>query len=116
MVVLNINRFAYVLIVCLGLCGLPTRAHAQMRLQANAGMLTKPMHTSIPSFRPTAPLFPKYIQQNPMGYASLCRMELKIEKQLPVGVWMRADGATYRQVTNPGLAYLRFKIPISGSR
>lgn len=51
-----------------------------------------------------------------MGYAPLCRMELKIERQLPVGVWMRADGATYRQVTNPGLAYLRFKIPILGSR
>ncbi len=49
-----------------------------------------------------------------MGYASLCRMELKIEKQLPVGVWMRADGASYRQVSNPGLAYLRLKIPISG--
>jgi len=114
MLVLKIYLFAFVVVLGLALCGLPARVHAQVRLQANAGMLSKPNHSSIPNFQPTAPLFPKYIQQNPMGYASLCRMELKIEKQLPVGVWMRADGATYRQVTNPGLAYLRFKIPLGG--
>lgn len=55
---------------------------------------------------------PKHIQQNPMGYAPLCKIEVKIERQLPVGVWLRADGAAYRQVANPGLAYLRFRVPI----
>jgi hypothetical protein len=55
---------------------------------------------------------PKHVQQNPMNHAPLCRMELQIERQLPVGVWMRADGILPGQATNPGLAYLRFKIPL----
>jgi hypothetical protein len=57
-------------------------------------------------------LFPRYVQENPMNFAPLCRMELKIEHKLPVGVWFRADGVASRQVTNPGLAYLRFKVPL----
>jgi hypothetical protein len=87
-----------------------------MKLQTAAPAHLTALRPVMPDMRAPHALFPKYIQQNPMGYAPLCRMELKIERQLPVGVWMRADGATYRQITNPGLAYLRLKIPISGSR
>ena len=114
----NVTRFPILVGCCFLFClaGLHGRANAQQRLQT-ATMLHLPNPVNSPLIYQTQhSLFPKHIQQNPMGYASLCRMELKIEKQLPVGIWMRADGATYRQVSNPGLAYLRLKIPISASK
>jgi hypothetical protein len=57
-------------------------------------------------------LFPQHIVENPMGFSPLCRMEVKIERQLPVAVWMRLDGNSNWGVANPGLAYLRFKVPL----
>lgn len=59
------------------------------------------------------PLLPAYIRSNPMGYAPLCRLEVKIEQKLPIGVWLRADGMVYNRIVNPGLAYLRFKLPLT---
>ncbi|MCB0844279.1 MAG: hypothetical protein KDE26_13580 [Bacteroidetes bacterium] len=35
-----------------------------------------------------APL-PKYARENPAGHSYLCRLEVKIEKSLPVGLWMK---------------------------
>jgi hypothetical protein len=60
-------------------------------------------------------LFPQHVIQNPQGYSPLCRMELQIERQSPVGVWFRIDGNRLGSVANPGLASFRLKFPI-GSR
>ncbi len=114
---MNRLQYAGLLIgLMLILPGMASLLHAQVKLQTGDLARATPAIRPLPQFATQPSLFPKYIQQNPMGYASLCRMELKIEKNLPVGIWMRADGATYRQVSNPGLAYLRLKIPIAGSR
>ncbi|MDX2246598.1 MAG: hypothetical protein SF052_07485 [Bacteroidia bacterium] len=44
------------------------------------------------SINSSAPLhiLPSYAQENPSGYSWLCRMELKIENELPIGVWVKA--------------------------
>ncbi len=34
-------------------------------------------------------LFPDYVKKNPRGYSYLCRLELKVEEQLPIGVWLK---------------------------
>jgi hypothetical protein len=60
-------------------------------------------------------LFPQHVIQNPQGFSPLCRMELQIERQSPVGVWFRIDGNRLGSVANPGLASFRLKFPI-GSR
>jgi hypothetical protein len=57
-------------------------------------------------------LFPAHAIQNPQGFSQLCRMELQIERQSPVGVWLRIDGNRFGSVANPGLASLRFKVPL----
>ena len=62
-----------------------------------------------------AKLFPQHVIQNPQGFSPLCRMELQIERQSPVGVWFRIDGNRLGSVANPGLASFRLKFPI-GSR
>lgn len=32
---------------------------------------------------------PQYVRENPYGYSYLCRMELKAEDTLPIGVWLK---------------------------
>jgi hypothetical protein len=96
----------------LGLAGLPCSLSAQVSapvapVQASGMRLDIPTEMGGFTFH-----LPRHVQQNPMNHAPLCRMELQIERQLPVGVWMRADGIVPGQATNPGLAYLRFKIPL----
>lgn len=38
----------------------------------------------------TLDILPDYVKKNPSGYSWLCRMELKIEDELPVGLWVKA--------------------------
>jgi hypothetical protein len=66
---------------------------------------------SVKANRPNRVL-PDHVIQNPQGYSPLCRMELKIERQSPVGIWFKIDGNRLGSVANPGLASLRFKVPI----
>jgi hypothetical protein len=57
-------------------------------------------------------LIPKTIKDNPMGLSPLCRMELKIERQSPVGVWLRLDGNRFQEPVQPGWASMRLKLPL----
>lgn len=36
---------------------------------------------------------PTYARENPAGHAPLCRLELAIENQWPIGIWAEADAA-----------------------
>lgn len=99
-------------LLVIGLWGLPHRSLGQVRYQAEQFLAMRAIHDKPPRILTQQTLFPKAVLQNPMNFAPLCRLELKIERQSPVGIWVRADGATYRQVTNPGLAYLRLKVPL----
>jgi hypothetical protein len=47
-----------------------------------------------------------------MGYSPLCRLEVRIEQKMAVGVWLKADGMVNGRAVNPGLAYLRLKMPL----
>jgi hypothetical protein len=55
---------------------------------------------------------PDYARKNPTGYSYLCRLELKIEKELPLGLWL--DLGDTRTWGNPSQANanvrFRFKL------
>ncbi|MEZ4826308.1 MAG: hypothetical protein R3C61_08435 [Bacteroidia bacterium] len=38
-------------------------------------------------------ILPDYAKENPSGHTWLCRAELRIENQLPVGIWVKAGDA-----------------------
>lgn len=49
---------------------------------------------------------PSYARRNPSGYSYLCRLELQIEDELPLGLWIRAD-----ETAHPGGSlYVRMKL------
>jgi hypothetical protein len=67
-----------------------------------------PISTESPSPRLVVPPYfvPTYARQNPSGYSYLCRLELKAEDKLPLGIWLRAD-----ETNHPGgNIYLRLKM------
>jgi hypothetical protein len=53
---------------------------------------------------------PLYVRANPLDHAPLCRLETKIERKLPIGVWMRIDEGPAGSTANR--AYVRFRIPL----
>ena len=59
----------------------------------------------------TSPAFlPKYVKENPSGYSYLCRLELKIEEQLPLAMWLRLGQSFGLPSTSAGQANIRFKL------
>lgn len=87
---------------------------AQLNLQVGNGDVISPSSPAAPN----SPVFqssllPSYVQENPLGYSYLCRLELEIEEKLPVGVWMKI-GEPSMQSNFEGLArqnaYVRFKL------
>lgn len=53
---------------------------------------------------------PDYAQENPQGLSYLCRLELDIEKKLPLGVWIKIDEGSGLGVSPRNNAYVRFKL------
>jgi hypothetical protein len=87
--------------------------HAQVNNPKPLSLTIGTWSTTIPAHFPvTNRLFPQHVLHNPLGYSPLCRMEVQIEKQSPVGVWMRLDGNGMQGFAHPGWASVRFKLPL----
>ncbi|MEO0898462.1 MAG: hypothetical protein AAFY71_18765 [Bacteroidota bacterium] len=55
-------------------------------------------------------VMPEYARENPSGYSFLCRLELKAEDKLPVGLWVEVeDGKNLSLPTYPH-TYFRLKL------
>jgi hypothetical protein len=80
------------------------------KMTLQTGLRYRPIHSL--KFASPNRVLPDHVIQNPQGYSPLCRMELKIERQSPVGVWFKIDGNRLGSVANPGLASLRLKVPL----
>lgn len=77
----------------------------QFRIQ-NPELLSIPLDPSDSNFQIPTYFLPSYARRNPSGYSYLCRLELKIEDELPLGLWIRAD-----EKAHPGGSlYLRMKV------
>ncbi len=85
----------------------PLYSHAESKSDSLAKFqrLTLPTESSPTPFL-TQAFLPEYARENPSGYSYLCRMELKLEDQLPLGIWVRADEKGYPG----GSLYLRLKM------
>lgn len=58
----------------------------------------------------TDQVIPAYAQENPSGYTYLCRMELEVEKNLPVPLWFRAGKVNTWETYNSTAMYLQVKL------
>ena len=63
--------------------------------------------TSLPS---SLDLMPQYVQDNPTGYSYLCRLELDLEKKLPVPVWLKMEDNRKLSEGLTNNVYVRFKL------
>jgi hypothetical protein len=72
-------------LLVIGLWGLPHWSFGQVRYQAAQFLAVPAHHDKPPRLLTQQTLFPKAVLQNPMNFAPLCRLELKIERQSPVG-------------------------------
>jgi len=55
---------------------------------------------------------PEFARNNPTGYTYLCRLELKIEKDLPLGLWLDiGDNSTTGNPSNAN-ANVRFRFKL----
>ncbi|MEM6807390.1 MAG: hypothetical protein AAF696_38670 [Bacteroidota bacterium] len=55
---------------------------------------------------------PKFARNNPTGYTYLCRLELQIEKDLPLGLWLDiGDQSTFGNPSNAN-ANVRFRFKL----
>jgi len=59
-----------------------------------------------PAFQIPNYFIPTYARRNPSGYSYLCRLELQIEDELPLGLWIRAD----EKMHPGGSLYVRMKL------
>ena len=58
----------------------------------------------------TDQVIPAYAQENPSGYTYLCRMELEVEKNLPVPLWIRAGKVNGWETYNSTAMYVQVKL------
>ena len=61
---------------------------------------------------PSDHLIPDHVRENPMNYSYLCRLEKKIERKLPVGLWLKLENNNFNRsyLPRPGNAYIRMKM------
>jgi hypothetical protein len=53
---------------------------------------------------------PAHVRANPRGYSSLCRLELRIEERLPVGIWVKVGERPLSPASFRSNAEVRFKL------
>lgn len=53
---------------------------------------------------------PSHVETNPRGYSPLCRLELRIEDKLPVGVWVKLGEKPLTPSYLRSNAEVRFKL------
>jgi len=65
------------------------------------------------ALNPVSPAYlPEFARKNPTGYTYLCRLELKIEKDLPLGLWLDiGDKSTTMNPSNAN-ANVRFRFKL----
>ncbi len=59
---------------------------------------------------PEGPWLPKYARENPAGHAPTCQMEVAIENQMTIPVWVRAGRMDALPQAGTGNLYLRFRL------
>ena len=57
----------------------------------------------------TTSILPLYAQENPTGYSYLCRLELSLEKQMPVSFWVKLGEQSYGQIKGNVHAQIKLK-------
>ena len=81
---------------------------SKKQIWQNQILISNPLISAIPKSDLIIPNYfvPQYARENPSGYSYLCRLELKAEDELPLGIWLRAD-----ETSHPGgNLYLRLKM------
>lgn len=53
---------------------------------------------------------PDYARKNPAGHAPLCQLEVRLEKKLPVPLWIRAGKVDALPQFGTGSLYVRMKL------
>jgi len=53
---------------------------------------------------------PVHVRQNPAGYSFLCRLEREIEKNIPVGLWVRVGEENPWEFYNRQQMYVQVKL------
>lgn len=85
---------------------LPLTDSLQQQIQARFSFSKNSPSERIQGLRIPQYIIPTYARANPSGYSYLCRLELQIEDELPLGLWIRAD-----EKAHPGgSVYLRMKL------
>ncbi|MEZ4774420.1 MAG: hypothetical protein R3D00_14640 [Bacteroidia bacterium] len=64
--------------------------HFTAKIRLSSQTFVDPTHSFQNKTSQTPDILPSYAKENPSGYSWLCRMELKIEDELPVGLWVKA--------------------------
>ncbi|MFK7921495.1 MAG: hypothetical protein AB8H47_06035 [Bacteroidia bacterium] len=85
---------------------LPLTDSLQQQIQAQFSFSQSSSSESVKGLRIPQYFIPTYARANPSGYSYLCRLELQIEDELPLGLWIRAD-----EKAHPGGSlYVRMKL------
>ncbi|MEM9718795.1 MAG: hypothetical protein AAGA10_06090, partial [Bacteroidota bacterium] len=61
-------------------------------------------------FNLSYPFLPEFARVNPAGHSYLCRMEVNVEKNLPVPLWIRAGKVQDWESYNSTAMYLQVKL------
>ncbi|MEL6698616.1 MAG: hypothetical protein AAFV78_11825 [Bacteroidota bacterium] len=67
-------------------------------------------HWELDQWRQSYPIMPGYARDNPAGHAYLCRLELKTENTLPIGIWVKVADPKELLPTQIPHTYLRMKL------
>ena len=55
-------------------------------------------------------IFPEYVRENPQGFSYFCRLELAVEKKLPIGLWVKIEESPNIDNGPINQAYVRLKL------
>ncbi len=66
--------------------------------------------TNVSTWELDKEILPEFVRKNPSGYSYLCRLERKIEKKAPLGIWMRVGEVNAWEYYNRQNMYVQLKI------
>ena len=105
----EIMRWTAILVLLL-FCGLKMSAQVALGPMQEIQIAQQHKESSLLNRPEMKQLFPQHVLDNPTGYSYLCRLELKIEDQLPVPVWLKLGASPGLVNQTQNNAYLRFKL------
>ena len=89
----------------------PSYSDPSLGLAASSFSKTGISQPNRPGLQPSlGNIFPGYVRKNPRGYSYLCRLELQIEEQWPVGAWINLGQYTTLPGNSGGNVHVKFKL------